>query len=115
MFIVPTRLENLFGRCEYLAQFCVFGHGHDQPSLLATLSERGQSLSPEALEAELAKLLEQINSEVPGYEKVGGITITPEWTIENGLLTPTMKLKRNRIVETYAQQATIDGIARLAK
>ncbi len=100
-FIVPTRLENLFGRCEYLAQFLIYGHGHDQPSLLATLSESGQKLDEASLKRELELLLDQINAEVPGYEKVVSITVTPEWTIDNGMLTPTMKLKRNQIAEAY--------------
>jgi long-chain acyl-CoA synthetase len=46
-------------------------------------------------------LLDDINAEVPAYERVGQIYVTPEWTIENTLLTPTMKLKRNQIEQTY--------------
>ncbi len=108
-FIVPTRLENLFGRCDLLAQFCVFGHGLDQPAALATLSETGQDLSEEDLKVELERLLDEINTEVPAYERIQQIIITPEWTIENGLLTPTMKLKRNQIVDAYRQQAEAAG------
>ena len=51
--------------------------------------------------AELEKLLAEVNAEVPSYERVGQIYVTPEWTIENTLLTPTMKLKRNQIAQTY--------------
>ncbi len=104
-FIVPTRLENLFGRSELLAQFCVYGHGLDQPAILATLSELGRELDESALLAELEALLEEINGEVPPYERVQQLIITPEWTIENGLLTPTMKLKRNQIVQAYSDAA----------
>jgi long-chain acyl-CoA synthetase len=103
-FIVPTRLENLFGRSRYLAQFCVYGHGRDQPAVLATLSEKGHELEPGQLIVELLALLEQINAEVPPYERLSHIIVTPEWTIENGLLTPTMKLKRNQIVEAFREQ-----------
>jgi long-chain acyl-CoA synthetase len=42
-------------------------------------------------------------SEFPGYAQVHGITCTLEpWTIDNGLITPTMKLKRSRIMEHFA-------------
>ncbi|MEH6587475.1 MAG: AMP-binding protein [Halioglobus sp.] len=108
-FIVPTRLENLFGRCEHLAQFCVYGHGLDQPAALVTLSETGQDLETDALVTQLQALLDDINAEVPPYERIGQIIVTPEWTIENGLLTPTMKLKRNHIVEAYRSQAEATG------
>ena len=103
-FIVPMRLEDHFGRSPLLAQFCVMGHGLDQPVLLATLSETGAAMDREAVRADLEKLLEEVNSEVPAYERVGQIYVVPEWTIENALLTPTMKLKRNLIERTYREQ-----------
>ena len=103
-FIVPTRLENFFGRCDKLAQFCIMGHGLDQPFLLTTLSELGAAQDQSALKEELEVLLDTINGEVPAHERVAQIYVVPEWTIENTLLTPTMKLKRKQIEDTYRQQ-----------
>ena len=39
------------------------------------------------------------------------IYVTPEWTIENALLTPTMKLKRNQIEQEYREkiEANLEG------
>jgi len=38
----------------------------------------------------------------PGYEKIKGVVVCDEpWTIEEGLLTPTMKLRRSHILEKY--------------
>lgn len=103
-FIVPMRLEDHFGRSPLLAQFCVMGHGLDQPILLTTLSESGAALDQQALKSQLEALLDEVNADVPAYERVGQICVTPEWTIENTLLTPTMKLKRNQIEQTYREQ-----------
>ena len=100
-FIVPMKLESLFGRNPDLAQFCCMGHGMNAPIILVTLSELGLSRDREALRAELQSLLEEINSEVPAYERISHLFVCGEWTIGNALLTPTMKLKRKQIEEHY--------------
>ncbi|MBE9537565.1 MAG: AMP-binding protein [Proteobacteria bacterium] len=100
-FIRPTRIEDLFGRSAELGQFCIMGHGLDQPMLLATLSEAGAELDEATLIDKLSALLQEVNEELPAWEKVAQVFITPEWLIENGLLTPTMKLKRKYIEKLY--------------
>ena len=103
-FIQPIKLEDDFGSLIELEQVCVCGHGLDQPILLATLSELGKALSSEDLAASLEASLERINSTHAAYERVNHIVITPEWTIMNGLLTPTMKLKRKSIIAHFNVQ-----------
>ena len=111
-FIVPMKLESLFGRNPDLAQFCCMGHGMDQPIVLVTLSEVGVAKERDAILGELETLLQDINGEVPAYERISHIFVTDEWTIENALLTPTMKLKRKQIEDHYrdlVQQHMGDG------
>ena len=104
-FISPTKLEDEFGSLVELAQVCVCGHGLNQPILLATRSELAATLSNAELTERLSAALEKINSGLPAYEKVSNILVTPgEWTIMNGLLTPTMKLKRKSLLAQYADQ-----------
>jgi long-chain acyl-CoA synthetase len=47
--------------------------------------------------------------EFPGYAQVRRVSATLEpWTVENGLLTPTMKLKRAKVMEKFNRE--IDGM-----
>ena len=59
----------------------------------------------EALRARIAAQMK----EFPGYAQVRRVTATLDpWTVENGLLTPTMKLKRAKVLEKF--NAEIDGM-----
>jgi long-subunit acyl-CoA synthetase (AMP-forming) len=50
------------------------------------------------VEKELTELLKTVNASLADYEKLQMIVVAPEpWSIENGFLTPTMKIRRNRI------------------
>jgi long-chain acyl-CoA synthetase len=65
-------------------------------------AEPASLLDPDLQQALCDKLSEHL-SEFPGFAQVRAITCTLEpWTIDNGLITPTMKLKRNRIMEHFA-------------
>jgi long-subunit acyl-CoA synthetase (AMP-forming) len=82
---------------------CVSGVGQPAAYALLVLAEdiRPKLKDPETrstVERELAPLLEQINARVSGYEQLQMLVIadTP-WSIENGMLTPTMKIKRSKI------------------
>ncbi len=47
---------------------------------------------------EMAAVLERVNSKVADYEQLKMTVVAREpWSIDNGVLTPTMKIKRNRI------------------
>jgi long-chain acyl-CoA synthetase len=81
----------------------VSGNAQAQPYALVVLSEQlrnelQQTGARDQVTAELGVLLKQINQQVANYEQLQCIVIanTP-WGIENGCLTPTMKIKRNRI------------------
>jgi long-chain acyl-CoA synthetase len=56
------------------------------------------------IEAEVAER----NKELASFETIKKVRIVPEFTIENGILTPTMKIKKRVAVERYAEE--IDGM-----
>ncbi len=58
----------------------------------------------------LARLAARLGG-FPGYAQIRRAHFTPEqWTVENGLLTPTMKIKRTKVAERYAKE--IDSLFR---
>jgi len=75
----------------------VIGSGLPQPMALLTLSEAGRKRSTEELHTELAGMLRHINSSLDPHEKVSRIVLREQWLVENNLLTPSFKIRRNEI------------------
>ena len=86
---------------------CVAGANQPQPCLMVLLSEEARAEleaggSRAQLEQELAEALSAVNSDCEAHEKLAFVVVVKEpWTMENGMLTPTMKIKRNVIEDYY--------------
>ncbi len=67
--------------------------------------ERGE-LDRESLSREFHSLLEEVNKSLEDHETLDYVVVVKDqWTMENGFLTPTMKIKRNVIEERYMPHA----------
>tara|TARA_Y100000991_G_scaffold139653_1_gene105178 strand:- start:1303 stop:2979 length:1677 start_codon:yes stop_codon:yes gene_type:complete len=101
-FIDPAKIEAKFGEVEYFGQVCIVGLGVPQPIMLVNISELGKKLEKENLTEILENKLESVNSTLFNYLKVSTIVICKdEWTPQNEILTPTMKIKRGNIDKKY--------------
>lgn len=101
-FIRPAVLENQLGDIGELGQMCIMGHGMDQPVLLAGLSEAGQVMSVDEVRASVESAINAINQQLPAHEQMHQVlVVSDEWTPDNEMLTPTLKLKRNVIGNHY--------------
>jgi long-chain acyl-CoA synthetase len=52
--------------------------------------------------AYLEQLLASVNQQLERHQRLACLVVTPEaWTVDNGLVTPTMKVRRNEIDSRY--------------
>jgi len=71
--------------------------------------ENEESLTDKALQGEIIQRLRTLLSHFPAYAKIRRVTLFLEpWTIENDLMTPTMKIKRAKVIEHH--QSVIDAM-----
>jgi long-subunit acyl-CoA synthetase (AMP-forming) len=101
-FISPATLEFPFAVNDLIEQVCVVGIGLPQPLALINLSAFAQTLPKEDLNKRLESTLNEVNQKVSNFEKISSVVILSEpWDISNGILTPTLKIKRHRLNQLF--------------
>lgn len=104
-FIVPTEIEDKFIGNDDVEQMCVLGLGMPQPILLVSLSDIGKARTRDAVAEGLQGQLAFVNNKLPAYKKVAAVVVSDEgFTVENDLMTPTLKVKRGKVHEKYKNQ-----------
>jgi long-chain acyl-CoA synthetase len=102
-YVAPSPIEMKVSTNSMVDQVCVIGSGLPQPMALLTLSETGRKRSAEELHVDLKNMLVEVNSSLDAHEKIYKIIVLKEqWLVENNLLTPSLKIKRNEIEKRYA-------------
>ena len=103
-YIEPHLIEEKFEKSNLFQQLCIVGLGLAQPILLAVPNEQALN-DKEKTKESLKKILLDFNSTADGYKKVKKIILLSEdWTPENGLTTPTLKIKRAKIDEAFSSK-----------
>ena len=102
-YVSPSSIEMKFATNDIVDQVCVVGSGLPQPMALINLSESARKRNSEELNAELKNIIKQVNSSLDSHERLFKIVVLKEqWLVENNLLTPSLKIKRNEIERRYA-------------
>ena len=112
-YVAPAPIENLLNAHPMIELSMVSGSGFESAYALVVLAEDlrpklKQSDVRSEVEKALADLLAEVNQGIADYERLKMLVVAAEpWSIENGCLTPTMKIKRSRI--EYAVQHQLDN------
>ena len=118
-YIAPQVIENRMKRSPFIEQIMVIGEGEKMPSALIQpdfeyiknwlpgnktkiLDDFKKICKNKELLIKIEEEIRKINNEFGDWERIKKFELTPEiWSIENGLLTPTMKLKRKYIIKKF--------------
>jgi len=112
-YVAPAPIESKLVTHPEVEACCLMGAGLPSPFAVALLSEeaRQRCADPQAraaLESSLRAQLDEVNAQLDPHERVAFIAIVDgPWTVGNGLMTPTLKLKRPVLESRY--QGLIDS------
>jgi long-chain acyl-CoA synthetase len=109
-YVAPAPIEDRLVMHASVEACCVTGANLGQPLGIVMLNPDAAKASAQAagraeIEASLAEHLKAINAVLDPHEQLDCVVVVVEpWTVDNGVITPTFKVKRNRIEELYAVQ-----------
>jgi long-chain acyl-CoA synthetase len=107
-YVAPAPIEDKLATHVAIEACCVTGANLGQPLGLLMLNAEAAAKARDAggrsaLEASLAEHLKAVNAQLDPHEQMDCLVITAEaWSVENDILTPTMKVKRNKIEDRFA-------------
>ena len=99
-YVAPNPIEMKLSKSAFIEQVCVVGENLTQPIAIVILSE-GKKIASEVKNS-FENLITSINDQLENHERIKKIVILKDvWSIENNILTPTLKIKRNVIEDKY--------------
>ena len=105
-FVAPPPIEGDFARNPLAEQQCLLGRGLSKTVMVAVLSEDARQKPREAIEASLLGTVAEINERVERHARIGALIVSGEpWSVENEVLTPTLKLRRDKVEERFGDLA----------
>ncbi|MFT5277816.1 MAG: long-chain acyl-CoA synthetase [Granulosicoccus sp.] len=105
-YVAPVPIESLLGRNLEIEQVCVFGQGRKQPIALVVIHSQNKQ-SNSFITQSLLMTLNETNSELESHQALDHLIILKaNWTVENNLLTPTLKIKRKEIEANFKHYLT---------
>ncbi|RLA44323.1 MAG: AMP-dependent synthetase [Gammaproteobacteria bacterium] len=104
-YVSPAPIESMLGRNTDIEQACVLGSGRKQPIVIVVLGDHlhtGSETGREFIHQGLLTTLSEVNNELESHQRLDHLIVSEEmWTVENELLTPTLKIRRSRLEQRY--------------
>ena len=98
--IAPSKIENLLTLSPEIEQACVFGEQKNYIAALLVLSSESKSS-----DEDIQRYIDEVNKDLTQPEKIKKfIFIDEPFSIENNLMTPTMKVRRHEVQKKYQNQ-----------
>jgi long-chain acyl-CoA synthetase len=105
-FVAPTPIENEFAKNPHTEQICLLGRGYSKTVMVCVLSAMAQQEDDEDITAALTGHAELVNSDVDKHARIGAVIVSRDpWTIDNAMLTPTLKIRREQIEGRFGERA----------
>jgi long-subunit acyl-CoA synthetase (AMP-forming) len=100
-FVAPVPIEKKLFEYSRVEMMCLIGLGLPGPILLVVPHDF-PNFDRERYERTTKRVIEKMNSQLASHEKIKGVLMIKEpWSIENGILTPTLKIKRHILEQKY--------------
>ncbi|MFT6400564.1 MAG: long-subunit acyl-CoA synthetase (AMP-forming) [Bradymonadia bacterium] len=112
-YVSPGPIENRINNSPLVELSCVAGSGHPQPCAIVVLAEEQRPKHGDAAfradaGPQFEALLASVNAQIAHYEHMAFIAVvSDDWDVTNGMLTPTMKIRRSAIEAEY--EARVEG------
>ncbi|BFM17990.1 AMP-binding protein [Maricurvus nonylphenolicus] len=103
-FVAPPPIEGQFASNEHVEQQCLIGRGFSKTVMVAVLTQAASNEPKQNVETSIQETVTAINNTIEKHARIGAVIITLEpWTIDSGVLTPTLKIRREKIDERFAE------------
>jgi len=100
-FVAPVPIENKLFEYSRVEMMCLIGLGLPGPILLVVPHDF-PNFDQDRYERTTKRVIEKMNAQLASHEKIKGVLMIKDpWSIENGVLTPTLKIKRHILEQKY--------------
>ena len=101
-YVSPVPIEGKLAGNPLIDQVCVMGSGLRAPVAVVVPAPAAKDMQRESIENSLSTTLDDVNASLESHERLSTIFVVGDsWTIENELLTPTLKIKRDKLESLY--------------